>query len=150
MASQELQELEARKELHDLQEWSKKQEQQKQKEFYAKVAGWMLLGPVLIFVGGTLIGGMVYGGAKNAKGSSWCAETKLGTNEAFLIHKLKQNLRNPDSFQKVSSGISNMSDEHVIALEYRAENGFGGMNVGHAYLTIDNSTCKPTDFRIDE
>ena len=41
-------------------------------------------------------------------------------------------MRNPDSF-KLSSAL--FMDDGVVCYEYRAQNGFGGMNVGHAVLT---------------
>jgi hypothetical protein len=41
-------------------------------------------------------------------------------------------MRNPDSF-KLSNVL--FMDNGAVCYEYRAHNGFGGMNVGHAVLT---------------
>jgi hypothetical protein len=46
--------------------------------------------------------------------------------------KLMDAMRNPDSF-KLSSAL--FMDDGAICYEYRAQNGFGGMNVGRAVLT---------------
>jgi hypothetical protein len=46
--------------------------------------------------------------------------------------QLKNAMRNPDSF-KVSNAL--FMDNGVVCYEYRAQNGFGGMNVGRAVLT---------------
>lgn len=41
-------------------------------------------------------------------------------------------MRNPDSF-KLSNAL--LMGNGTVCYEYRAQNGFGGMNVGHAVLT---------------
>ncbi|MBZ5489744.1 MAG: hypothetical protein LAO76_02290 [Acidobacteriia bacterium] len=46
--------------------------------------------------------------------------------------QLKNAMRNPDSF-KVSNAL--FMDNGVVCYEYRAQNGFGGINVGRAVLT---------------
>lgn len=40
-------------------------------------------------------------------------------------------MRNPDSF-KLSNAL--FMDNGAVCYEYRAQNGFGGMNIGHAVL----------------
>ncbi|MDR9428546.1 MAG: hypothetical protein RI553_10620, partial [Salibaculum sp.] len=34
--------------------------------------------------------------------------------------------------------------QHTLLMTYRAENGFGGMNIGEATALIDNETCHAT------
>ncbi len=46
---------------------------------------------------------------------------------------LKQSMRNPDSF-KLSSVLV-IKGSGAACYEYRAQNGFGGMNIGHAVLS---------------
>jgi hypothetical protein len=46
--------------------------------------------------------------------------------------QLKSTMRNPDSF-KLSNAL--FMDDGAVCFEYRAQNGFGGMNVGRAVLT---------------
>ena len=45
---------------------------------------------------------------------------------------LKESMRNPDSF-KLSQAL--MMNDGAVCYEYRAQNGFGGMNVGQAVLS---------------
>lgn len=50
--------------------------------------------------------------------------------QAYLSAKaLKSSLRNPDSLAFISIRAS--ADGAVICLKYRAQNGFGGMGIGH-------------------
>lgn len=46
---------------------------------------------------------------------------------------LKKSMRNPDSF-KVESALA-METTGAVCYEYRAQNGFGGMNMENAVLT---------------
>ncbi len=55
--------------------------------------------------------------------------------------RLMDAMRNPDSF-KVSSAL--FMNDGVVCYEYRAQNGFGGMNVGNAVLT-EKGTVKTNE-----
>ena len=55
--------------------------------------------------------------------------------------QLKKSMRNPDSF-KLTEALE--MDDGAICYEYRAQNGFGGMNVGHAVLA-PNDQFKSSD-----
>jgi hypothetical protein len=46
--------------------------------------------------------------------------------------QLRDSMRNPDSF-KLSQVL--MMDDGAVCYQYRAQNGFGGLNVGHAVLS---------------
>ena len=46
---------------------------------------------------------------------------------------LRKSMRNPDSFKLTSADIIDATG--TVCYEYRAQNGFGGMNVGQAVLT---------------
>lgn len=48
--------------------------------------------------------------------------------------RLQKAMRNPDSF-KLSQVL--IMDDDAVCYEYRAQNGFGGMNVGRAVLAPD-------------
>ena len=57
-------------------------------------------------------------------------QTKHRDYQAYLAAKaLKSSLRNPDSLSFES--ILASDDGNVICMKYRAQNGFGGMNLGH-------------------
>src|SRR5258705_3579545 len=55
--------------------------------------------------------------------------------------QLKKSMRNPDSF-KLSEAL--IMDDSAVCYEYRAQNGFGGMNVSHADLA-PNDQFKSSD-----
>jgi len=57
---------------------------------------------------------------------------------------IKSRLRNPDSFEHVETGISPIDEagNHAIFMTFRAENGFGGMNVQQAIGVVDNADCE--------
>ena len=55
-------------------------------------------------------------------------------------------LRDPDSFEHVETRITpvNANGEHTLIMQYRARNGFGGMNVEYVTARVDNETCRAT------
>ncbi len=50
----------------------------------------------------------------------------------MYMKSLRSAMRNPDSFQL---NRANFMDNGAMCFEYRAQNGFGGLNVGQAVLT---------------
>jgi hypothetical protein len=67
-----------------------------------------------------------------------------GSN-ASLVQQVKDQLREPDSFEHIETRITPEVDgRHNITMEYRARNGFGGMNVATAVGTVDHRTCEAT------
>lgn len=56
---------------------------------------------------------------------------------------VKEHLRNPGSFEHIETAITPLDDkgQHRVTMRYRAENGFGGMNVEQAAGIIDGETC---------
>jgi hypothetical protein len=64
-----------------------------------------------------------------------------GSN-ASLIQQVKAQLREPSSFEHVETRITPaVNGKHDILMEYRARNGFGGMNVAAAIGTVNQDTC---------
>ena len=55
--------------------------------------------------------------------------------------QLKSSMRNPDSFKL---GETLIMHDGAVCYDYRAQNGFGGMNVGHAVLA-PNGQFKSSD-----
>jgi hypothetical protein len=55
--------------------------------------------------------------------------------------QLKASMRNPDSFKLGEISVMN---DGAVCYDYRAQNGFGGMNVGHAVLA-PNGKFKSND-----
>jgi hypothetical protein len=63
-----------------------------------------------------------------------------------LVEALKPTLRDPDSFEHVSTRITPVNDKGInsVIMEYRAKNGFGGKNAGIATADLRNSDCGMT------
>lgn len=66
------------------------------------------------------------------------------TKTAIAAAALKKSLRNPESIQW-SSILAN-DDASTICLEYRAQNGFGGMNQEFALFHDGKPSQKPEDW----
>lgn len=72
-----------------------------------------------------------------------CLSSLDGSNRA-LVTQVKSMLRNPDSFEHVETRITPLDSatgEHGLWMTYRAQNGFGGVNVERMYARVSNATC---------
>ena len=60
--------------------------------------------------------------------------------------EVKSRMRDPKSFEHVKTRITPRDEngQHVIFMDYRAQNGFGGMNNATAKGIVNNETCKHT------
>lgn len=60
-----------------------------------------------------------------------------------LSDAVKRNLRDPRSYEHIETRITPADENgnHVLMMQYRARNGFGGMNVGEVAATVKNSDC---------
>lgn len=69
--------------------------------------------------------------------SSWDGSHRV------VVKYVEERLRDPDSFEHIETRITpvNENGEHMLIMKYRAKNGFGGMSVGAAMATIENSDC---------
>ncbi len=56
---------------------------------------------------------------------------------------LKKAMRDPESFKLESALVINGTD--AVCYDYRAKNGFGGMNVGQAVLSADGKRFKTSE-----
>lgn len=71
-----------------------------------------------------------------------CLSAWDGSHRDFK-KQVKEVMRDPDSFEHISTRVTpEKNGEHTIIMEYRARNGFGGMNIGTALGTYSNATCK--------
>lgn len=61
-----------------------------------------------------------------------------------LFEFVKNNLREPDSFEHVATKIAPKDEngEHIVTMRYRARNGFGGMNIEDISARMSNETCQ--------
>lgn len=72
-----------------------------------------------------------------------CLSAWDGSHPEFK-RKVKDMLRDPGSFEHIATYVSPVKEgRHGIRMEYRAKNGFGGMNIGQALGSYSNSTCAP-------
>ncbi|WP_461159257.1 zinc ribbon domain-containing protein [Sphingobium sp. TomMM35A] len=74
-----------------------------------------------------------------------CLSSWDGSNRS-TVEQITRNLRNPDSFEHVETRIApaNKDGKHPLTMEYRAQNGFGGMNVGRTVAMVNPETCDAT------
>lgn len=61
-----------------------------------------------------------------------------------MQNEIRRRLRNPDSFDHIETRIApiDKAGNHSIFMTYRAQNGFGGMNVEQAFGVVDNAECE--------
>lgn len=80
--------------------------------------------------------------AENVRKGFHCLSAWDGSNRS-LTRQVKDALRNPDSFEHVETRIGPVTEsgKHPIFMTYRAQNGFGGMNVESAAGMVDPSDC---------
>lgn len=68
-----------------------------------------------------------------------------------LVYAVQDALRNPKSFEHIDTRISPMEKGvNDVVMQYRAENGFGGMTIGTIIAQIDNETCAIISMEISE
>jgi hypothetical protein len=74
-----------------------------------------------------------------------CLSSWDGSHTAVKQY-VQERMRDPKSFDHVQTRITpvDQNGEHVLAMEYRAANGFGGLTIGIATAVIDNATCQAT------
>ena len=121
----------------------------------AGIGTWIVLGII-----GLLVYGCVQGSGSNNKSTADTAEDKRkgfhclsawdGSHSAFA-NDVESKMRDPDSFEIIETRVTPVSADgtHTILMEYRAKNGFGGMNVGTALGTYRNSDCKHTVISVE-
>ena len=111
---------------------------------------WVLLGFV-----GLVVYGCFHDSGSSRKSTAETAEDKRkgfhclsdwdGSHRGFAS-QVKRMMRDPDSFEIVETRVTPISADgtHTIFMQYRAKNGFGGMNVSNALGTFRNSDCVST------
>ncbi|MFT5915776.1 MAG: hypothetical protein ACI81T_002279 [Bacteroidia bacterium] len=54
-----------------------------------------------------------------------------------LSRMIKENCRNPDSYEHIETKFRDDGNTIFVTTKYRAENGFGGMNIGNVSAKVD-------------
>jgi hypothetical protein len=80
-----------------------------------------------------------------------CLSTWDGSSRE-LYDAVKATLRDPSSMEHVETRIAPVAANgtHLITMQFRAKNGFGGMNVSKAVGRLRNSDCNIVDWNIVE
>lgn len=79
-----------------------------------------------------------------------CLSAWDGSNRSTET-QVKAMMRNPDSFEHIETKIAPVKKGyHVLLMQYRAQNGFGGMNVATAVANVSNVSCDATIVSIGE
>lgn len=83
--------------------------------------------------------------ASDRKNGFHCLSSWDGSNRS-LKSQVENALRNPSSFEHIETRIApvNKDGQHPIVMRYRAQNGFGGMNVETAVGVVDPVSCNAT------
>lgn len=71
-----------------------------------------------------------------------CLSPWDGSHREFR-NAVRDKMRDPDSFEHVETRVTPVDEDgmHAIIMQYRARNGFGGMNVGTALGQYRNAGC---------
>tara|TARA_E500000305_G_C4029093_1_gene243677 strand:- start:9912 stop:10556 length:645 start_codon:yes stop_codon:yes gene_type:complete len=79
-----------------------------------------------------------------------CLSAWDGSHQVFK-RSVRDSMRNQSSFEHMETRITpvNEKGQHTLLMKYRAENGFGGMNVGVATGLVDSKTCRATILSIE-
>lgn len=80
--------------------------------------------------------------AEDRRKGMHCLSQWDGSNNSF-VEQVKAGLRDPESFEHVETRITpvDKDGEHTIFMQYRAKNGFGGMNNPTATGIVRQSDC---------
>jgi uncharacterized protein (DUF1684 family) len=71
-----------------------------------------------------------------------CLSSWDGSHREFR-NAVRDRMRDPDSFEHIETRVTPVDEDgmHTIIMQYRARNGFGGMNVGTALGQYRNAGC---------
>jgi len=88
--------------------------------------------------------------AEERRNGFHCLSAWDGSHRA-LKSNTEQRMRNPDSFEHIETRITPVSSDgtHKVIMRFHAENGFGGMTIGMAVATVDNSSCSASEIVVE-
>ena len=133
-------------ENNDSSKESDKKAKKKESGCFTKVFQWILIIFFLLVIIGALIGNddppKTNAEIQEEKRKGFHCLSEWDGSHNQLVRSVKNNLRDPSSFEHVSTKIGPENNgQHFIMMTYRAINGFGGTNVESASGTIRNSDC---------
>lgn len=101
-----------------------------------------VIGVIFVFI---MVAGIIRGpsdtSAAAPKKTTESQSTEKSTRAQTLMYVVKKSLRNPDSL-KAESVI--VTEALAVCATYRAQNGFGGMNVEQAVMSADQTQAMMT------
>lgn len=88
--------------------------------------------------------------AERRRSGQHCLSSWDSSHREFAAY-VRSQMRNPDSFEVVETRMTPVDESktHTLFMTYRAENGFGGMNVGTAVALVSNASCQATPLAIE-
>lgn len=97
----------------------------------------------IYIIGGVLLFAKVFSYEEKVDPRFRCL-SKLNGSMSELVWEVKQNARNPDSFEHIQSSATPIDGEghQRIRMKFRAQNGFGGMSIDTAEAIVTNPGCK--------
>jgi len=119
------------------------------KPTWLKVLQGIALAPVMLG-GFLLLGYLTTGGeTKSSNPQAACLDSRYMFD---ILWEVKQSLREPDSFEHIRSSATGVDENGVqrILIEFRARNGFGGMNIGKAVAEVQFQGCELLNWRLIE
>ncbi|WP_041523615.1 zinc ribbon domain-containing protein [Gilvimarinus agarilyticus] len=87
-----------------------------------------------------------------AKERGWHCLSGWDGSLRSVVQATKAGLKDPDSFEHIETrlGPKDENGNHLLAMKYRAKNGFGGMTVGGVTASVSNATCNATSLEFAE
>jgi hypothetical protein len=116
------------------------------KPTWLKVLQGIALAPIMLG-GFLLLGYLAAEETKSANPQAACLDSRYMFD---ILWEVKQSLREPDSFDHISSSATGVDENGVqqILIEFRARNGFGGVNIGKAVADVQFQGCKLVSWRL--
>jgi hypothetical protein len=107
-------------------------------------ATWGCLILIVVAVIGAVISQSNQSGSSSSGTDPEQAKKDAAVQRAVLgARVLKKAMRDPDSFKLESALV--IDGSRAVCYDYRAKNGFGGYNTGHAVLAGDGTTFKTNE-----
>lgn len=116
------------------------------KPTWLKVLQGIALAPIMLG-GFLLLGYLAAEETKSTNPQAACLDSRYMFD---ILWEVKQSLREPDSFDHIRSSATGVDENGVqqILIEFRARNGFGGVNIGKAVADVQFQGCKLVSWRL--
>lgn len=114
----------------------------KQQAEQGLVFAWIVVGGICLFV--FLMCSGVFSGPEKTKSAKEQRTERIEKHFSAwdgahinLQKAIKESLRDPDSYEHISTKYKDNGESLLVETKYRAKNGFGGMNSGRVVALVD-------------